>query len=360
MNKNLENLIICPNCLNTLDINNTYCKNCNYRYEYNFDIFDLRLIDNRTKGFNINRDKKISKVLIDNYDKFRYFNGLYNFFEVLASLKNVNNINFDQLYKKFNLKNKDTPLTPSQSIHGYDILDKINLYLEDINYKPYQYNVCLENGCGLGFFVEGFSRKFSQILVVDFSLSYLVLTKKITNEKKINNCLFICASVENLPIKNNSIDLIHSNNVIEHISDQAKMVSEMSRVVNNSGYAFILSPNKFSVYIEPHFGFPFYGFVPKIIRKWIVYKTKNIDCDIVSLISLRQLKKILKENFLGQFHISFLPSSIKKSAQGGKIRSIIIYCLNNKLIGLFFNLLINKILISLMPYHVVIAKKKLD
>ena len=122
-------------------------------------------------------------------------------------------------------------------------------------------DVCLENGAGHGLFVEGFSKNFDTVLVVDFSLSYLILTKKICEEKKISNIFLLCANVEKLPFKNNLIDLVHSNNVIEHVTKQDKMINEINRVLSLEGLLFLLSPNKNSAYFEPHFTLPFYGFL---------------------------------------------------------------------------------------------------
>ena len=189
-------------------------------------------------------------------------------------------------------------------------------------------------------------------------MSYLTLVKKLCEEKNLLNVFLICANVEKLPIKEKSIDFIHSNNVIEHVTNQDSMISEISRVLSNKGLLFLLSPNKNSAYYEPHFRIPFYGFVPFKLRYWLIYKLQNRDCRDVSLLNFKELKKIFNENFQGKSNITFIPSKLKKTAQPGYIRKIIIFFLSNKLFGSLFSIIINKILIGIMPYHVIIAKKK--
>ena len=115
----------------------------------------------------------------------------------------------------------------------------------------------------------------------------------------------MCASVERLPIKKDSIDLIHSNNVIEHVTNQKEMVKEINRVLSWKGLLFLLSPNKNSAYFEPHYIIPFYGFLPFKIRHWLILKLQNRDCRDVIPLSLSELKKslnkILVENFIFLF-----------------------------------------------------------
>ena len=365
MINNFENLICCPICKSKIQKNhnlNYFCDICKIEFNVYENIIDFRNpISDSTKGFSIRNDLYISKILSLNFSKFKTFNGLLAFYEKLREFKNIEDINYTKIDQSIKASLAfDIPMSTQQSIHGYDILKKINLYKNEFNYESFDYNVCLENGCGHGLFIEGLSKQFQTLLVIDFSMSYLFLAKKICEERKITNIKFLCASVENLPIKENSIDLIHSNNVIEHVSDQASMIKEINRALSFKGFLFLLSPNKNSAYFEPHYKIPFYGLVPFKIRHWLIFKFQKRDSLDVQPLSLLELKQILKDNFLGRLNITFLPSKLKQTAQTGLLRKIIIYFLNNKLIGSFFSFLLNKILLGIMPYHVVIAKKNED
>ena len=73
--------------------------------------------------------------------------------------------------------------------------------------------------------------------------------------------------------KDNSVDLVHSNSVIEHLynfENQKKMAKEVIRVGKKH---IIQTPNKY-FFIEPHYLLPFFGYLPKSVKFWILTKTK--------------------------------------------------------------------------------------
>jgi len=358
----LESCIKCLKCDGSITESpdkNYVCNFCETEFiNYNgiTDFRDIKTDD--TKDFYFDKDLEIGKILLKISHKLKTYNGLTFVANRLNEYENhklITDKKIDEII--FSSSEFDTPMTSDQSIHGYDIIKKANLYKEEFHYEDYSHNVCLENGGGSGLFIDGLSKKFKNLIFVDFSILFLALAKKLCEEKKILNVFLVCANVEKLPIKDNSIDFIHSNNVIEHVSHQDKMISEISRILSSNGLLILLSPNKNSIYYEPHFNIPFYGFIPFRIRKWLVNKIQNRDCRDVSLLNFKELKTIFKKNFIGKSQITFLPSSLNKSVQKGYIRKIVIYFLNNKFTGYLFSYIINKVLIGIMPYHVIIAKK---
>jgi predicted SAM-dependent methyltransferase len=113
-----------------------------------------------------------------------------------------------------------------------------------------------------------------------------------------------------------SFDVVHSNSVIEHLynfNNQYKMASEIVRVGKKH---IVQTPNKY-FFIEPHYLLPFFQFVPKKLKYFILTKTKlsrlkkwdkNFAMQYISeirLLSLKEMKilfpksKIYFENFLG-------------------------------------------------------------
>lgn len=361
MNTIIKNIFCCPSCESHIELDiaeDNFCKTCNLTFNTSNEIVDFRNYENdQTEDFSINHDIYLSKILSNHYFKFKNFNGLHKLYENLSFEKISNFTDFQIKNAVDDALKSDVPLSRSQSIHGYDIIKKINLYENDFKLENHKKSICLENGCGLGFFIEGLSKNFETLLVVDFSMCYLLLAKKICDEKNITNTFLFCGSVENLPIKKNSISLVHSNNVIEHVTNQNKMVKEIYRVLSNDGLLFLLSPNKNSAYFEPHFKVPFYGFIPFKIRHWLIKKYQNRDCREVVPLSLTEIKKIIKANFNGKFHISFIPSKLRDTSQSGFLRKIVTFVLNRRFAGKIFSVLINKIFLGIMPYHVVLAKK---
>ena len=100
-------------------------------------------------------------------------------------------------------------------------------------------------------------------------------------------------------------DIAHSNSVIEHVGDWAQIVKysmELKRIADNY---FMQTPN-FWFPIEPHYMTPFFHWLPKTIRIWLVMhfdlgnrsKAKTVEQAVRSVDSVRLLnKKLLNELF---------------------------------------------------------------
>jgi len=56
--------------------------------------------------------------------------------------------------------------------------------------------------------------------------------------------------------------------------------------------------------------------------------------------------------------VSFIPRYLTYTLTGGYIRDLLVESLNSKILGPLANLLINRLLLGLMPYHVVLCFKK--
>lgn len=86
-------------------------------------------------------------------------------------------------------------------------------------------------------------------------------------ETKVGNIL------ELKSFKKNSFDIVFSNSVIEHLhnfQNQKKMASEILRIGKKH---IIQTPNKY-FFIEPHYMFPFFRYLPSKIQYKILTKTK--------------------------------------------------------------------------------------
>lgn len=114
-----------------------------------------------------------------------------------------------------------------------------------------------------------------------------------------------------------SYDLVFSNSVIEHVGNydnQKKMANEMLRV---APHGYLQTPNK-GFFMEPHFLFPFFQFLPHRMREELCFKFQmgyfkkastreeaKKMVDDVHLLSYRQLKglfpnaRIYKEKWMG-------------------------------------------------------------
>jgi ubiquinone/menaquinone biosynthesis C-methylase UbiE len=78
---------------------------------------------------------------------------------------------------------------------------------------------------------------------------------------------FILSQGENLPFKSESFDLVYSNQVIEHVKDPEKCISEIFRVLKKDGILYIRAPDYKSSFFEPHYRVLWFPFLNKRTAK---------------------------------------------------------------------------------------------
>lgn len=112
--------------------------------------------------------------------------------------------------------------------------------------KSYSFNkhtVYLEIGCGPAYVGEFLMEKYNCTFIgVDFNYSGLITLKKYFDEKGYKNYVLICADIQDMPLKNNSVDFIYGGGVIEHLRDTKKILKELYRVLKTSGVSFNTVP----------------------------------------------------------------------------------------------------------------------
>ncbi len=101
---------------------------------------------------------------------------------------------------------------------------------------------------------------------------YMITILNLNEPEKTNdeNFEFVKGNALDLGIyKDKSFDVVFSNSVIEHIEetkDRQKMADEAKRA--GKGY-FIQTPNYYFPF-EPHFLLPFFQYMPKFIKIWLL------------------------------------------------------------------------------------------
>ena len=94
----------------------------------------------------------------------------------------------------------------------------------------------LDVGCGLGFFVDFFSRSNARSFGIDLSHPSLVYVKRSIPG------FFIRGSAMELPFETGTFDKILFTDVIEHLEDDRAAVMEISRVLKDNGEVVITTP----------------------------------------------------------------------------------------------------------------------
>ena len=105
--------------------------------------------------------------------------------------------------------------------------------------------VILENGCGVGMYVEHLAPYGGTVIGLEYDFERAA-------EARINSPHILNAAGESLPLPSGTFDLILSHEVIEHVQDDRAAICEMIRVLRSpdpesgkpGGRAVIFCPNR--------------------------------------------------------------------------------------------------------------------
>ncbi len=103
-------------------------------------------------------------------------------------------------------------------------------------------DVVLDLGSGAGFDSFLASKKVGssgKVIGIDMTKEMVEKARKIANKYGYKNVEFKSSEIENLPIEDNSIDVIISNCVINLIPDKLKVFQEAKRVLREGGKMYI-------------------------------------------------------------------------------------------------------------------------
>ena len=95
----------------------------------------------------------------------------------------------------------------------------------------------LENGCGVGMYVEHLTPFGGQIFGLEYDFERAA-------EAAVRSARILNAAGEHLPYPAASFDLILSHEVLEHVADDRLAAAEMARVLKPGGRAIIFVPNR--------------------------------------------------------------------------------------------------------------------
>jgi SAM-dependent methyltransferase len=97
--------------------------------------------------------------------------------------------------------------------------------------------VVLENGCGVGEYLERLTPEAKLAVGIDVEFERLLEAQK-------ENQNLVCAAGEHLPFKSDVFDLMLSHEVIEHVQDDRSSAAEMARTLRSGGRLALFCPNR--------------------------------------------------------------------------------------------------------------------
>jgi SAM-dependent methyltransferase len=146
----------------------------------------------------------------------------------------------------------------------------------------------LENGCGVGMYVEKLAGFGSRVIGLEYDFARAA-------EAKVRSMEILNAAGEFIPFPSGTFDLILSHEVIEHVQDDRAAVGEMLRVLKPGGRAVIFCPNR---------GYPFethgvywkgrYHFGNKLFVNYLPRSLRDKLAPHVRVYSRRDLQKLFE------------------------------------------------------------------
>lgn len=105
------------------------------------------------------------------------------------------------------------------------------------------YKTVLDVGCGDGGLLETI-RPQAHYTGVDISPTQLTAFRKLLRATKKNSVRLVQADVTKLPFADNSFDVAFACDVLEHVLEPEKVLTEIDRVVKDNGYVIFSIPNE--------------------------------------------------------------------------------------------------------------------
>lgn len=202
------------------------------------------------------------------------------------------------------LLSRDTKLIAREFLTVDRAIEQVDLFKSEVNKFEkidFKDKKLLEIGAGVGTFliiartkyeINAFGIEPSKDEFSPFSQ----ISRTLLEEYNLPKDIVICGRAEKLPFEDNSFDLIYSTNVLEHVQDPKKVLSESIRVLKPGGYLQFVIPNYFSFW-EGHYGIFWPCLTNKFLAKIYAKLAKqNPDyIDTLQLISPFYLKKVLQD-----------------------------------------------------------------
>lgn len=141
----------------------------------------------------------------------------------------------------------------------------------------------LENGCGVGMYVEHLAPFTASVIGLEFDFER-------AREAHQRSDRILCAAGENIPFPGDSFTVILSHEVLEHVQDDRQAVREMVRVLKPGGRAVIFAPNRgypfetHGIYWRGryHFGnIPLVNYLPRALRNRLAPHVRVYSADVL-------------------------------------------------------------------------------
>ncbi|MGB8646322.1 MAG: methyltransferase domain-containing protein [Anaerolineae bacterium] len=132
----------------------------------------------------------------------------------------------------------------------------------------------LDLGAGMGGFAVALARTERQVVAMDYNLAYCEITR--TRARRYGlNLPALKGAGEALPFANTAFGILTCWDVVEHVQDPEKLLSEIARVLQPDGRAFITVINRYAL-VDPHYHLRFINWLPRpLAEKYIGWRQRT-------------------------------------------------------------------------------------
>jgi ubiquinone/menaquinone biosynthesis C-methylase UbiE len=159
----------------------------------------------------------------------------------------------------------------------------------------------LEIGCGFGGGVINLHKNGALAYGVDIDEDAIEIAKIIAKQEGINQDNFYIGVAENLPFDDETFDIVWSIQVLEHVQDPFKALTESIRVLKPKGIFFVHCPNYF-YHWESHYRLCILPMMPKKLAK-LYLKMRGRDTKFIDSINYITPQKI--EKYLSKLPVKY-------------------------------------------------------
>ena len=169
--------------------------------------------------------------------------------------------------------------------------------------RSWPQGAALDLGCGVGGMVVAMAPHMQRVVGADIFLVDLILAKRLLADHGIQATL-VCCCAEFLPFPDDTFGLINSNDTIEHVQDQSRMVAEAVRVLARWGCLTLDTPNRYALFTpEPHVNLRWVGFLPRQLQAPYVWWRRKTHYQEIRLLSMGELNRLVADATPGTRHV---------------------------------------------------------
>ena len=134
--------------------------------------------------------------------------------------------------------------------------------------KPFR--SLLDLGTGTGRMLELFGPKIERGLGIDLSLDMLLMARDRLERASLRNCSVRQGDIYDLPLANDSFDVVILHQVLHFLDDGARAVHEAARVLRPGGRLLVVdfAPHA-EEFLREQFAHRRLGFAPETVTQWI-------------------------------------------------------------------------------------------